>query len=66
MEFLTKDDFLPHVGKSVRFKDRPQVLVLDRVEVSEHGPPPGFSRDPFLVIFRGDRTPVLDEGSYDC
>ncbi len=66
MENLTIEHFKPHTGKTVRFKGTPYAFVLDRVE-GDCAPPPGYSRAPFIVVFRGpSKTDVMRAGIYDC
>jgi len=67
MDILTIGHFKPHTGKTVRFKGTPYAFVLDRVEGDSGPPPAGYSRAPFVVIFRGpSKTDVMRSGIYDC
>jgi len=66
-EFLTIEHFTPHVGKIVRFKGTPHEFPIDRIVGNDGPPPPGWSRTPFLVIFRGPRSGgAMPEGFYEC
>ena len=59
---LTIDDFTPHIGKLVHFTGTPFAFPIDRVIGDGGPPPPGLPRAPFIVIFRGPKTPIMAEG----
>jgi hypothetical protein len=66
-EVLRIDHFLPHVGKTVRFRGTPFAFPIERVEGDGGPPPAGFPRSPFTVIFRGPpKTDVMPAGLYEC
>jgi hypothetical protein len=67
MDTLTIEHFKPHTGKTVRFKGTAYAFVLDRVEGNSGPPPAGYSRAPFIVVFRGpSKTDVMRAGIYEC
>jgi hypothetical protein len=66
-ELLTIDDFTPHVGKLARFRGTGFAFSIDHIIGETGAPPPsGWTRAPFVVIFRGPKTPVMPEGLYEC
>ncbi len=62
IERLTADDFASHLGKPVRIDQSEIDLVLARIDRPAF---PGWEqaeRQPFSLILRGPRAPVLPEG----
>jgi hypothetical protein len=65
IEYLSAEDFLPHVNKGFAVKNGRHALVLTRVEQPRLGDRgEGELRAPFILIFRGPPGDVLAEGLY--
>jgi Domain of unknown function (DUF6916) len=60
LENLTAADFAPHVGTTFRLEDQ---LDLELVDVTE-GERPGEGRQPFSLLFRGPREPLVAQRIY--
>jgi hypothetical protein len=63
-KLLTKEDFAPHVGKAFHFDGFDTPLTLDRI--IDYPIQPHQTRQPFLLIFRGPRRPVMETEIRDC
>jgi Domain of unknown function (DUF6916) len=61
---LTADDFAPHIGKIFRPAGQPHALTFVALERHEHHLAADAMREPFTLILRGPRDPLLAEGLY--
>lgn len=61
---LTKEDFVPHIGKAFHFEGSETALILDRI--IDYPPHPGQERAPFVAVFTGPPQPVVSDGIYDA
>eukprot|EP01030_Chromulinospumella_sphaerica_P020255 gene20255-20163_t len=60
---LTKEDFTPLIGKAFHFEGFDIPLTLDRI--IDYPIQPGQTREPFLLVFAGPRSPVMPGAIYD-
>lgn len=60
----TAADFAPHLGKVFRAEGHP--FALKFVTLNDRPRPdwPADMRQPFILILRGESSPILAEGSY--
>lgn len=63
---LSIKDFQPYEGRNVLLKEFDFPLKLHAVEGTEGPPPPGYTRPPFLLVFRGPKQPLVRPGIYAC
>jgi hypothetical protein len=64
VEQLRHEDFMPHVGKQMRFEGWQGTLRLAAIDLHPQAAAPGFAVTPFTLLFHGPVGDILPEGMY--